>query len=89
MPKRKSEKWTAKDTGPYVDNARGIYMGERVQQIATDEGWPGEFLDADDKFYQEATDEAEEWLNSNLAEDEYYFGMSEAGNWGYWEIEDE
>jgi hypothetical protein len=82
-------KWGSNKVGAYADSARGVYMGERIQQIATDEGWDGEFADADDEYYSDATDEAEDWLNDNIADDGHFFGTSEQGDWGYWTVEDD
>lgn len=81
------KKWHAAEVGPYADSSRGIYIGERIQSIAADKGWDGGMADADDEFYHAATDEAEDWLNENIADDEHVFGTNEGGDWGYWPIE--
>lgn len=88
-PRTGGNVWGADMMGPYADSARGVYMGERIQQIAFDNGWNGESADANDTYYDEATDEAEDFLNDNLADEDHYFGVSEQGDWGYWKIEDE
>ena len=88
-PRKGGDEWGANMVGPYADSARGIYQGERIQQIAFDNGWTGDSSDANGSYYDEATDEAEEFLNDNIADDDHYFGNTEGGDWGYWEIEEE
>jgi len=56
------------DVGCYVESARGIYAGERVQEIAAEYGWKGEHLSALAEWYSEATDEASEFLNDLLGD---------------------
>ena len=50
-------------------DVRGRYTGEAVQGLALSYGYAGERLDADAEFYDEATTEAEDWLNDNIAKD--------------------
>jgi len=76
----------------------GIYIGQDVQAIACEKGWrySGQFQmvmkddDTEDaETYTWAWDEAEDWLNANIAEDNHYFGsqpMAGCGCWGYWEM---
>jgi hypothetical protein len=48
-------------------------MGKRIQEIARENGWDGEaILDPEHEFYHEATDEAEEYLQS-LCDDDVCF----------------
>lgn len=57
-------------------DVRGRFTSEAVQQMATAYGWTGEELPADNEFYDEATTEAEDWLNANVAEAEDVFHFS-------------
>lgn len=72
--------------GCWLDSARGIYIGETIQEIATQYGWIGQPLDVNDEFYFDAICEAEEYLNG-LAPEGYFFGTNESGDWGLWEIQ--
>lgn len=72
--------------GCIVDGARGVYMGEAIQDLASDLGWEGERADSTDgESYHEATQEAEDFLNS-LAPENYMFVMSESGDFLFVEI---
>ena len=83
-------------TGVMFDCHRGIYIGEEVQSLANKLGWKYssqfEMVMKDDdtvdaEAYIWAWDEAEDWLNENLAKDDHYFGsasMAGCGCWGYW-----
>jgi hypothetical protein len=42
--------------GPWVDSARGVYMGEAVQAEAKARGWDGEALGVHTEEYYEAWD---------------------------------
>jgi hypothetical protein len=75
------------EPGVYFDSNRGIHMGKMIQEMAVEHGWEGEPVNLDDEFYWEATQEAEDFLNE-LAPEGYYFGPSEQGDWGLWEIEE-
>ena len=84
-------------TGVISACQNGIYIGQDVQALACEKGWRYSasvqmvMKDDDDEngeAYTEAWDEAEEWLNINIAEDDHYFGsqpMAGCGCWGYWE----
>ena len=86
---------TEMTTGVMFDCHRGIYIGEEVQRLANSLGWKYspqfEMVMKDDdtvdaEAYTWAWDEAEEWLNANLAKDNHYFGsmpMAGCGCWGY------
>ena len=58
-------------------DVRGTFTGEAVQDLATSYGWTGEELPADNEFYNEAIDEAEDWLNDNVAEDGSVFHFAD------------
>ena len=94
--------FTAADVGCYYDGARGIYIGEAVQASATLHGWTPVHgvvpCDHDDcqqgheeadhgTYYDEATTEAEDYLNGLTAED-VWFGPTESGDWGLWLLEE-
>jgi hypothetical protein len=76
-------------SGCWLDSARGRYIGEEVQSFATSYGWTLLHLSADDEYYCEAWDEAEAWLNENVADEHHYFGSNESGDWGLWPIDDD
>ena len=48
-------------------DVRGRYISVAIQNYAKDYGWPGEQLDVDNEFVNEAVDEAIDWLNENKA----------------------
>jgi hypothetical protein len=83
-------KFTAQDSGCWVDGARGIYAGERVIFLARQHGWdPGsEWQESDfavdSEHYDEAIDAAIDYLQP-LAPEGYWFGFDEYGNgFGLW-----
>jgi hypothetical protein len=62
------------EVGCYFDSARGIYIGEAVQNMAIGYGWSEKnFLSVNSTFYDEVTDEAIGWLNGNVAPEGTYF----------------
>lgn len=71
--------------GCWLDSARGIYIGQSVQEYAKEMGWTGQYEDIDSEFFSEAWNEAEQYLNSlpDLPAD-VYFGSNENGDWGLW-----
>jgi hypothetical protein len=87
------QKITSDMAGCWLDGARGIYIGDAIQKIAQEYGWTGEMVRVNDVEYQGACynwgaiDEAEEYMQ-NLAPDGFAFGMSEQGDWGLWQIEE-
>jgi len=82
-------KFNASAEGCWVDNTRGIHMGETIQTWAKTYGWNGEQIGTDDENYDEATREAEDYLNS-MAPEGYYFGYSDGmGDFGMWKSEDD
>ena len=91
--------FTKADIGCYFDGARGIYIGEAVQQMAMSHGWKyssqfwmvySEDVTGDQhcEEYDEAWTEAEDYLNT-LTDDDVYFGSNESGDWGLWHICDD
>ena len=83
--------YTSEDIGCYYDGARGVYIGEAVQELAASHGWTGVRHEPDDvrpDSYWWAWDEAEEYLN-DLADNSVYFGSNEGGDWGLWAVEDD
>lgn len=66
-------KLTTKSLGCWVDgDNRGRYAGECAQQLAASYGWQGEQLDADAEWYDEAIEDATEYLNSLCDEGTYF-----------------
>jgi hypothetical protein len=82
---RRSHGFTKEDIGCVFEGARGVYIGEAVQQMARRFGWHGEAVPVDSEWYDEVTQEAEDLLNT-LADDDVAFGPSEQGDWGLWHI---
>ena len=88
--------YTQDDIGCYFDGARGVYIGEAVQQLAASHGWKysAQFEtvnvhdDGDPEAYTWAWDEAEDFLNTLTAEG-VWFGSTEGGDWGLWPVEDD
>lgn len=88
--------YTSDDIGVYFDGARGVYIGEAVQQLAASHGWKysaqfetvGVHDDGVTEEYTWAWDEAEDFLN-DLTDDSVYFGSTESGDWGLWAVEDD
>jgi hypothetical protein len=84
--------FTTADLGCYFDNARGWDdIHSQVQDFAREYGKVFKLdninEDSDDFpiWQNEATSEAEEYLN-NLTSDDVWFGSSESGDWGLWHI---
>ena len=84
------------EAGPWFDGSRGIYLPGMVITEAITHGAtnledfrslsPEEMLARDD--YYEAMDDAETYMNT-LAPPGYWFGSSEQGDWGLWEMDQE
>jgi hypothetical protein len=70
-----AKQFTKESLGCWVDGARGIYAGIATQEIAAGYGWTGEQENPDSKYYDDATDEATDYLNS-LCDDETMFVWS-------------
>ena len=96
--------FTTADIGCYFDSARGIYIGEGIQEVAASlYGWnpDGGTIPCDHEdckqpheeidhgtHYHEATNEAEDHLNG-LTSDDVSFGSTESGDWGLWPLEED
>lgn len=65
--------FTLPDCGCIFDSNRGIYMGEAIQCMALTRDWTGELCSVDDEFYDDATEEAVDFLNT-LCEESICFG---------------
>lgn len=73
------------DTGCIVDEMWGIYVPQRVCAMAIEAGWQG-LVPIDDETLQSAyelADEAIEWLNDNMADDGFSYGLWNGGLY-YW-----
>lgn len=87
-----------------LDSSNGVYMSEKIQNFAIECGWTGYYKDEEtiikynnltfqqieDGDYENAYDDAEEFLNDNIAPEGYYFGSNEdTGNYGFWKTEND
>ena len=83
-----TRKYTINDIGCYGEGSRGIYLGEQVMQIALSAGMDIEpigphctaYNHTDEDHAEEytwRTDEALEWLNANMVEDDVFFEFYE------------
>lgn len=84
---------TAADAGCWVDGHWGWQGSLRVIQLAHEFGWT-EYTDPvhpDDEYVHEIADQAEEWMNNNVAPDGHSFGWFDGGwfLWSYDTWEDE
>lgn len=75
-------------TGCYVDGAHGIFAPRQVCLIASAHGWSGNVPTdndcRDDSDYAvDQAEEAEAWLNENVAEGDKAFGWFD-GEFYYW-----
>lgn len=72
--------------GCYVDELHGVYAPLRACRVARDFGWVGrQPTDIEDSWEQ--SEEALDWLNDNVADNEHSFGWHEGGLY-YWSIND-
>ena len=67
------------DSGVLVNGSEGIYVGQRIQQIANGLGYVLTALDPDHEEYHDATDEAIEWLNDYIAKEGHRFDFEPHG----------
>lgn len=74
--------------GCWVDNHNGVYIGQRVMEIAKEHGWDGEVLTPQHEHYCDAWIDAESFL-SDKAPPGYYIGSNECGDFGMWKINEE
>ena len=92
---------TPDNAGCWIDCAEGTYVGQRIIGIAKQYGFKikpedekyvtfSEALLQDDgaEQHQWLADEAEEYMQE-LAPEGFYFGSSDQGDWGLWELNDE
>jgi hypothetical protein len=74
--------------GCWIDSSNGSYIGEEVQKIARYYGKKGRIIKNGSNIYNDAWDEAEEFLNK-IAPKGYYFGNNpDTADWGMWNIEE-
>lgn len=78
--------------GCYIDGTHGIYAPRRLCMIAYEYGWSGgvptdEQCRSESDFAMEMAEEAEAWLNENVAEDGNAFGWFD-GCFFYWSEQD-
>lgn len=72
--------------GCYVDELNGVYAPLEACKMARRFGWSGRMpTDIEDSWEQ--SDEALDWLNENVADDEHSFGWYNGGLY-YWSITD-
>ena len=90
--------YTSDDAGCYIDGVRGLYMVNRIVEIATALGMP-EPKECDDDgcgcedwvhclYSNEVWKEAEDYMNAEHGVEGHYWGMSEQGDWGLWPVEE-
>lgn len=87
--KRKPE-YTLDDVGCYVDGARGIYCIDAIVDIAQSHGMTYDGgQDEAHEWSDEVENECDNYMNDNYGVEGAYWGRSEQGDWGLWEIEEE
>ena len=74
---------TIDQAGCWSDCTRGWYQGEHIQRIAQSYGWQGMYHAPTSSYYEESTEEAEEYMNTLVGEG-YSFYSNENGDWGLW-----
>ncbi len=96
-----SVKYTLNDCGCYVDGARGIYAIDAIVDIAeshgmvepkcehTHEETHDESRFAGCQYAGEIEDGCDEYMNDKYGVDGAYWGRSEQGDWGLWEVDSE
>lgn len=72
------------ETGCLFDSHHGIHIPEMICELAQSHGWKGEW---DEEHTFEASDEAIEWLNDNVADKGYSYDWWEGGFY-YWSEDD-
>lgn len=75
-------KWTPDNAGCIFAGHRGRYIFREIVDLALLEGWqPSQPVNLDDEPDSEqmiwASEEAEDWLNDNVAPEGYHFGWWE------------
>lgn len=94
-------KYGSAEEGCWFDGARGIYIGDCVIREAIARGWKCDVGPTDDpptwaptpswaehEHYCELWDEAEQYMDQ-FAEEGFWFGASESGDWGLWACSEE
>lgn len=66
---------TAADAGCWIDGHWGWRGSFRVIELAHEFGWPGDTSLIPEEFVHEIADEAEAWMNNNVAPDGHSFGL--------------
>ena len=91
--------YTKSDTGCYIDSAQGVYTIDAIVDFAESHGYKINPCDDDHEhtifrsrfagceFAGEIEDEVDDYMNEHFAVDSCYWGRSENGDWGLWEIE--
>lgn len=77
------------ETGCVFDNHRGIYMGEAIIELAESYGFilqTPEDKTNSGEFHWEAVEDAETFLNNNVAEKNHLFGYGPCGDFMYMPI---
>jgi hypothetical protein len=73
--------------GCWYDSAHSAsFIGSRVQEEAREAGWQGKVERTRSENFFFAWDEAEDYLNDNIAPEFYYFGSNDNGDWGLWQM---
>ena len=96
----KTTTYTRSDVGCYVDNAHGIYMVDRVVDIANDHGANikhdcGSNTCWDDVIAQGRYEQATDYMNEHCGVDNCYWGTGDnnwglwSGDWGLWKVTDD
>ena len=101
----KTTTYTPSDIGCYVDNARGIYMVDRIVEIANEHGanikhecdseMDNEVICKADNFSRcefahEYVDQASDYMNEHYGVDNCYWGTADhSGDWGLWAVVDD
>lgn len=86
--------YTQADAGCYIDGAPGIYAIDAIIAFAEGHGYtepgcshraPGICSECADDI----EDECDDYMNEHCGVDGYYWGRSDAGDWGLWPSEDD
>ena len=79
MPMTSLNPYTPTHAGCYVDGVSGT----QVLLIATRHGWSGERETPDSDYYDDAIEEATDFMNSNYPVEGCWWGWCD-GDWGLW-----
>jgi hypothetical protein len=94
---KKVIKYNRSNCGVYITDAKGVYMGEEIQQVARDHGSFAQIItkkEAEDleewELYQEFAEESTQYMNDYCIEkDEPIEWGWRSGDWGLWFATDE